>query len=229
MGSFFVILRRFLPEFLRGTAVTLELTAVGIVLGFILGMLLALMRSYGPKWLRLIAIGYIELFRGTPLLVQLFLIYYGLPSLGLILSQSASAYLALGLNSASYQAEYLRGAIQSIGESQMTAGRAIGLSRWQTIRFIIMPQALRLVIPAWSNEPISLLKTSAVVFLIAVQDLMARGRRAATITYNPIGSYIAIAIIYLVIVFAMNALLKWLERKTRIPGFEMETEPASRT
>lgn len=226
MGSTLEILRRFLPEFLKGAAVTLELTAVGLALGFTLGLVLALMRAYGPKWLRMIAIGYIELFRGTPLLVQLFLIYYGLPSMGLTLSQSMSAYLALGLNSASYQAEYLRGAIQSIGESQMTAGRAIGLTRWQTIRYIIMPQALRLVIPAWSNEPISLLKTSAVVFLIAVQDLMARGKRAASITYNPIGSYLAIAVIYLVIVFAMDALLKYLERKTRIPGFEMETEKA---
>lgn len=226
MGDTFIILRRFLPEFLKGTAVTLELTAVGLALGFALGLALALMRAYGLKWLKMIAIGYIELFRGTPLLVQLFLIYYGLPSLGLTLSQNLSAYLALGLNSAAYQAEYLRGAIQSIGESQMTAGRAIGLSRWQTIRFIILPQALRLVIPAWSNEPISLIKTTAVVFLIAVQDLMARGKRVATITYNPIGSYMAIAVIYLVIVFVMNALLKWLERKTKIPGFEMETEQA---
>ncbi|MFU8826246.1 MAG: amino acid ABC transporter permease [Brevefilum sp.] len=226
MEDTFAILRRFLPEFLKGTAVTLELTAVGLALGFTLGLILALMRAYGPKWLRMIAIGYIELFRGTPLLVQLFLIYYGLPSLGLTLTQNTSAYLALGLNSAAYQAEYLRGAIQSIGESQMTAGRAIGLTRWQTIRFIILPQALRLVIPAWSNEPISLLKTTAVVFLIAVQDLMARGKRAATITYNPIGSYLAIAIIYLVMVFGVSALLKWLERKTKIPGFEMETEHA---
>jgi polar amino acid transport system permease protein len=226
MGSVFVILQRFWPEFLKGTLVTLELTAVGILLGFAVGLVLALVRAYGPKWPRLIAIGFIELFRGTPLLVQLFLIYYGLPSMGVTLSQSVSAYLALGLNSAAYQAEYLRGAIQSIGESQMTAGRAIGLSRWQTIRFIIMPQALRLVIPAWSNEPISLLKTSAVVFLIAVQDLMARGKRAASITYNPIGSYLAIAVIYLVMVFAMSAFLKWLERKTKIPGFEMETEKA---
>jgi polar amino acid transport system permease protein len=226
MGETFTILRRFLPEFLKGAAVTLELTAVGLTLGFILGLTLALMKAYGPKWLKMIAIGYIELFRGTPLLVQLFLIYYGLPSMGLTLSQSLSAYLALGLNSAAYQAEYLRGAIQSIGESQMTAGRAIGLTRWQTIRFIILPQALRLVIPAWSNEPISLLKTTAVVFLIAVQDLMARGKRVATITYNPIGSYLAIAVIYLLMVFVLNAILKWLERKTRIPGFEMETDQA---
>jgi len=226
MGSFVGILRRFLPEFLKGTAVTLELTLIGLALGFALGLALALMKAYGPKWLRTIAIWYIELFRGTPLLVQLFLIYYGLPSIGLTLTQATSAYLALGLNSAAYQAEYLRGAIQSIGESQMTAGRAIGLTRWQTIWCIILPQALRLVIPAWSNEPISLLKTSAVVFLIAVQDLMARGRRAASTTYDPIGSYLAVAVIYLVLVFAFTGVLKWVERKTRIPGFEMETDQA---
>jgi polar amino acid transport system permease protein len=160
------------------------------------------------------------------LLVQLFLIYYGLPSLGLTLSQTLSAYLALGLNSAAYQAEYLRGAIQAIGDAQMMAGRSIGLSRWQTIRLVILPQALRLALPAWSNEPISLLKTTAVVFLIAVQDLMAKAKRAATTTYNPIGSYIAVAVIYLVMVFILDALLKWLERKTKIPGLETDTNPA---
>ena len=224
MREWLALLNRFLPEFIKGAAVTLELTAVGLVLGFVLGLGLTLARAYGPKWLRYVAIGYIELFRGTPLLVQLFLIYYGLPSLGITLSQSLSAYLALGLNSAAYQAEYLRGAIQSVGESQMTAGRAIGLSRWKTIVHVILPQALRLVIPAWSNEPIALLKGTAVVFLIAVQDLMAKGKRAATITYNPIGSYLAVAVVYLVLVFALNEVLKWLERKTHIPGFEMESK-----
>ncbi len=174
--------------------------------------------------MRYLAIGYIELFRGTPLLVQLFLIYYGLPSLGVTFSQTISAYLALGLNSAAYQAEYFRGAIQAIGKSQMTAGRAIGLSRWNTIRYVILPQALRLVIPAWSNEPISLLKTTAIVFLIAVQDLMAKGKRAATTTYDPIGSYLAVAVVYLVMVFILNEVLKYMERKTRIPGFDMESK-----
>jgi polar amino acid transport system permease protein len=109
----------------------------------------------------------------------------------------------------------------------MTAGRAIGLSRWQTILHIILPQALRLAIPSWSNEPILLLKSTAVVFLIAVQDLMAKAKRAATTTYNPIGSYLAVAVVYLVMVFALNALLKWLERKARIPGFEMEGKKGS--
>lgn len=218
------LLQRFFSDFVRGAGVTLELTAVGLSLGFVLGLLLALAKIYAPHWLSGIATAYIEIFRGTPLLVQLFLIYYGLPSLGITLSQTLSAYLALGLNSAAYQAEYLRGAIQAIGPSQMMAGRSIGLSRWQTIRHVILPQALRLALPSWSNEPISLLKTTAVVFLIAVQDLMAKAKRAATITYNPIGSYLAVAVVYLLMVFALNALLKWLERKTKIPGFDIDVK-----
>ncbi|MGV7977211.1 MAG: amino acid ABC transporter permease [Anaerolineaceae bacterium] len=218
------LLQRFFSDFVRGAGVTLELTAVGLSLGFVLGLLLALAKIYAPRWLSGIATAYIEIFRGTPLLVQLFLIYYGLPSLGITLSQTLSAYLALGLNSAAYQAEYLRGAIQAIGPSQMMAGRSIGLSRWQTIRHVILPQALRLALPSWSNEPISLLKTTAVVFLIAVQDLMAKAKRAATITYNPIGSYLAVAVVYLLMVFALNALLKWLERKTKIPGFDIDVK-----
>ncbi|HOG77876.1 MAG TPA: amino acid ABC transporter permease [Anaerolineaceae bacterium] len=209
---------------MRGAGVTLELTAVGLTLGFVLGLLLALAKVYAPRFLRGAATAYIEVFRGTPLLVQLFLIYYGLPSLGITLSQNLSAYLALGLNSAAYQAEYLRGAIQAIGPSQMMAGRSIGLSRWQTIRHIILPQALRLALPSWSNEPISLLKTTAVVFLIAVQDLMAKAKRTATITYNPIASYLAVAAVYLVMVFVLNALLKWMERKTKIPGFDIDVK-----
>lgn len=226
MVSWFNIFREYLPSFLQGAAVTLELTAVGLLIGFVLGLGLAVARIYGPKWLRVIAIGYLELFRGTPLLVQLFIIYYGLPSLGLTLSQMLSAYLALGLNSAAYQAEYFRGSLQAIGSSQMTAGRAIGLSRWKTIWYVILPQALRLMIPAWSNEPISLLKTTAVVFLIAVQDLMAKAKRAAAETYDPIGSYLAVAVVYLVMVFILNWGLKYLERKTVIPGFEMESKKA---
>ena len=220
------LFQRFLPDFIKGAGVTIELTVVGLAIGFVLGLLLALARAYGLRWLKAFAIGYIELFRGTPLLVQLFLIYYGLPSLGLTLSQTLSAYLALGLNSAAYQAEYFRGSIQAIGASQMTAGRSIGLSRWKTIWYVILPQALRLMIPSWSNEPISLLKTTAVVFLIAVQDLMAKAKRAATVTYDPIGSYLAVAVVYLVMVFILNWGLKYLERKTRIPGFEMDSKKA---
>jgi polar amino acid transport system permease protein len=108
----------------------------------------------------------------------------------------------------------------------MMAGRSIGLSRWQTIWYVILPQALRLAIPAWSNEPVSLLKSTAVVFLIAVPELMAKAKAIAARTYDPIGSYLAVAVIYLAIVYLLDAFLRWLERATRIPGFEAEGKRA---
>ncbi len=226
MAEWFYFFYTALPAFLNGALVTLELTAVGVLAGFVLGLASALGRVYGGRWLRWLAIGYIELFRGTPLLVQLFLVYYGLPGLGLTLDRMPSAFIALALNSGAYQAEYLRGSILAIGEGQMMAGRAIGLSRWQTIRYIILPQALRLAIPAWSNEPVSLLKSTAVAFLIAVPDLMTRAKALAVQTYDPIGAYIAVAVIYLAMVYVLDAFLKLLEERARIPGYSVEGKKA---
>lgn len=223
MSEWLKLLFDSLPAFGQGLLITLQLTVVGLVGGFVLGLAAALGRLYGNRWVKAIAIGYIELFRGTPLLAQLFLIYYGLPGLGVTLSRMLSAYLALGLNSGAYQAEYLRGAIQSIGDGQMMAGRAIGLSRARAVWHIILPQALRLVIPSWSNEPISLLKSTAIAFLIAVPDLMTRAKSIAARTYDPIGTYLAVAVVYLVVVFILNEGLKWLERRAKIPGLELET------
>jgi polar amino acid transport system permease protein len=222
MSAFFAFFVRFLPEMLRGAGVTILLTVEGLSAGFVIGLMATLARSYAGKFWHGLAVAYIELFRGTPLLVQLFLIYYGLPGLGITLSREWSAFLALALNSGAYQAEYLRGSILAIGDGQMIAGRAIGLSKWKTVYNIILPQALRLAIPAWANEPVSLLKSTAVVFLIAVPDLMARGKAIAAQTYDPIGSYIAVAIVYLAMIYCLDAFLKWLERYTKIPGFELE-------
>ena len=226
MSDFFTFFLRFLPDLLRGAGITILLTAEGLAAGFILGLLTALARTYGDKFWRGLAVGYIELFRGTPLLVQLFLIYYGLPGLGITLSRELSALLALGLNSGAYQAEYLRGSLLAIGEGQMMAGRAIGLSRWKTVWHVILPQALRLAIPAWSNEPVSLLKSTAVVFLIAVPELMAKAKSIAAKTYDPIASYLAVAIIYLAMVYLLDLVLRWMENNTRIPGFDMEGKKA---
>lgn len=226
MSDFFTLFVRFLPDLVQGLLMTLWLSLQGLAAGFVLGMLAALARVYGEKFWRNVAVVYIELFRGTPLLVQIFLIYYGLPSLGITLSRELSAFLALALNSGAYQAEYLRGSILAIGDNQMMAGRSIGLSRWKTIRYVILPQALRLAIPAWSNEPVSLLKSTAVVFLIAIPELMAKAKSIAARTYDPIGAYLAAAVMYLAAVYILIALLNWLERATRIPGFDMEGKKA---
>jgi polar amino acid transport system permease protein len=226
MIDFFEFFIRFLPDLLRGAGMTLLLTAEGLAAGFVLGLAATLARTYGGKFWRGLAVGYIELFRGTPLLVQVFLLYYGLPGLGITLTREWAAFLALGLNSGAYQAEYLRGSILAIGDGQMIAGRAIGMSKWGTVFNIILPQALRLAIPAWANEPVSLLKSTAVVFLITVPELMAKAKAIAAKTYDPIGSYIAVAIIYLAMVYLLDAFMKWAERYTAIPGFEMEGKKA---
>lgn len=226
MTDFFDFFVRFLPDLLKGAGMTLLLTFEGLAAGFVLGLASALARAYGSKFWRGLAVGYIELFRGTPLLMQLFLLYYGLPGLGITLSREWAAFLALGLNSGAYQAEYLRGSILAIGDGQMMAGRAIGLSKWSAVFNIILPQSLRLAIPAWANEPVSLLKSTSVVFLIAVPELMARAKTIAARTYDPIGSYMAVALVYLALVFIVDFIMKWLEQHTRIPGLELEGKKA---
>jgi len=226
MIAFFEFFVRFLPDMLKGAGITILLTAEGLAAGFVLGLLASLARVYGNKFIRGLAVSYIELFRGTPLLMQLFIIYYGLPGLGITFSREWCAFLALGLNSGAYQAEYLRGSLLAIGDGQMMAGRSIGMSRAKTIWYVILPQALRLAIPAWSNEPVSLLKSTAVVFLIAVPELMAKAKSIAAQTYDPIGTYLAVALVYLAMVYLLDAFLRWVERASRIPGFEMEGKKA---
>lgn len=226
MSAWLTLFRDGLPSLLAGAWITLELTAAGLVLGFGLGLLSGLGRVYGNRPVRWLSIAYIEVFRGTPLLVQLFLIYYGLPGLGITFSRLDAAFLAMGLNSGAYQAEYLRGSLQAVGLGQMLAGRAIGLSRWQTIWHVILPQAMRLAIPAWANEPAALLKSSAVAFLVAVPELMARAKSIAAQTYDPIGAYLAAGLVYLGIVFALDQVLKTVERRTRIPGLDAEVKRA---
>jgi polar amino acid transport system permease protein len=224
MTEWIQILGSYWPEFVRGAKITIQLTLVGLGFGAILGLLAALGRVYGGKWVRRIAVGYIEIFRGTPILVQLFVVYFGFPDFGITFSRMMAAFLVLALNSGAYQAEYFRGAIQAIGSGQMMAARSIGMSRMKSIRYIILPQAFRIVIPAWSNEPVSLLKASAVVFLIAVPDLMTQAKTIAARTFEPIGTYIAVAIIYLAMVFVLTMILNFLEKRYKIPGIETEAQ-----
>jgi polar amino acid transport system permease protein len=208
-------------RFASGAIVTLEITAVAVLIGVALGLPLALTRLYGPRWLGATAVAYIELFRGTPLLVQLFIVYYGLPSFGILLDNLPAAFITLGLNSAAYQAEYFRGAIKSIDPGQVTAARAVGMSHLQALRHVLLPQAVRVVLPAWSNEVIGVMKASAVVFLIAVQDLMAQAKIIFGRTFDPVQAYVVVTIVYLVMIAILAFLLSRLEHRLRIPGLEV--------
>jgi polar amino acid transport system permease protein len=224
MQSLLTLLQNVLPELLRGTLVTLELAIVALAIGLLVGLPAALARVYGGRWLRLAAVAYIEIFRGTPLVVQLFVVYYGLPDLGITFSRMAAAFITLGLNSGAYQAEYFRGAIQAVGSGQMTAARALGMTQWQAIRYIVLPQAIKLALPAWSNEAVSMIKYTAVVFLIAVPDLMGKAKILGGRYFNYIELYAIAAVIYILLVFVATRLVRFIERRMYTPGLEMEVE-----
>lgn len=224
MESIVSFMMRVLPDLWQGTLITLELAAWSLLLGTALGLPLGVVRMYGPGWTQRLVAGYVLIFQGTPLLVQLFVIYYGLPQLGITFNGKVAACIALALHSAAYQAEYLRGALQSISAGQMTAARAIGMSKPQAIVNIILPQAFRLVLPSWSNEVISMIKYTAIVYMIAIQDLMGQAKNLTSQIFRPIPIYLTAALIYLLLVGITYFVLRALERRLHVPGLTMEHE-----
>lgn len=213
------------PKIAQGLPLTLLITFSCIGIGIVLGVLLALGRVYGPRILRGFCVVYIQFFRGTPLLVQLFIVYYGFPTWGITLTALQSGILALGLNTAAYQAEYFRGAIQAVSGGQMLAARSMGMSLPKAIRFAILPQAFRLVLPAWSNEFILMLKYSSIVYIITLLDLMGKAKRLASRDSRSFEIFIVVALFYLVLVFIVSTLLRLLEKRVRIPGLGSPGEP----
>ena len=218
MSDFFELARQILPDLLDGLWVTLELWLLCLVFGGILAIVIALCRVYGSKPFYYLATGYIEIIRGTPLLVQVFIVYYGLGDMGILLSPFLSAAIAFSVNTAAYQAEYIRGAIQSIRGGQTEAALAIGMSKYQLVRYIVLPQALRIVIPPWSNEAILMLKFTSVAFLVTVTELMSRARAIATSKYRYKEVFTHFACIYFVLVLIFTFLLNQLENKITTPG-----------
>jgi polar amino acid transport system permease protein len=216
--DFFQFFLNSLPDLLNGLGNTLLLTFVSITAGFFIGLALALGRVYGNKIIKFFCIGYIEIIRGTPLLVQLFIIYFGLPSAGVVFSPMQAALIGLSINSGAYQAEYLRGSLQSIESGQMIAARSLGMNRRKSIRHIILPQALRISIPAWSNEFIYLLQYSSIAYIITVAELTAEGKFIAAPTFRYLEVFTIIAIIYLVITIISSEIFDRIAKHLSIPG-----------
>lgn len=194
----------YLGDLLEGLIVTLQLSFAALAIGSILGICTAIARRYGNRLMSLIANTYVELIRGTPLTVQMFIIYYGLPSLGILFSATASAIIALSINSGAYQAEYFRGAIESIGGGQMEAALSTGMTKTQAILRIILPQALRLALPSWSNEAAYLPKYSSIAFLVTVPELIARAKVAIARNLRPLEVYLVVAAIYLIVIASIS-------------------------
>lgn len=218
MSGFFELAGDIIFILLYGLLVTLQLWVLTLVFGGILAVLTALARIYGNKPLYYFATGYVELIRGTPLLVQLFIVYYGLGDIGLFLNPFLAAVIAFSVNTAAYQAEYIRGAIQSTRGGQIEAALSIGMNKLKFIRHIVLPQALRIVIPSWSNEAIIMLKFTSLAFMVTVPELMAQGRMIATRNYRYLEVFAIVAFIYLVVVLIFTKFLDLLEKKTAIRG-----------
>ena len=209
-----------LPYVLGGVGVTTATVVAAMLLGFICGLPLAVLQVYGPAWVQWPVRVYVWFFRGVPILLLLFLFYFGLFRLfALDLDAVAACSIVLGLTSAAYQSQIFRGAIQSLPQGQMRAARALGMSDSQAITVIVLPQALRLSIPGWSNEYSILLKDSALCFALGAPDIMARAGAVASRTYEHMPMYIMVGLLYFLVTWAGVRLLRALERRTHIPGY----------
>jgi polar amino acid transport system permease protein len=223
MNENLAVIYQSFPYLIRGVMITIGLVTGALGLGFVMGIPMAVGQVYGNKYISRIISFYVWFFRGLPVLVLLFLFYFGLFSLlGFNLSAFTAAILVLGLRSAAYQSQIFRGSIQSISEGQMLAARSLGMKKSEAILNIILPQALRISIPGWSNEYAILLKDSAVTYAIGVMEILTRANFVATRTYRPMPIFLTCAVIFIVLTYGGVKLLDLLENKVKIPGYGEE-------
>jgi polar amino acid transport system permease protein len=210
---------------MQGMLVTVELTVSLLAVGLTFGIAVALGQVYGPRPLVLLMSSYERFFRAMPILVLLVVSYYGLAFLAntyglefLRVPTFATAVLVFGLHSSAYQSQIFRGSIQAIKPGQLLAARALGMTRLQAIRHIVLPQALRLAIPAWSNEYSGVLKDTSFVFAIGVTELTRQGWQIMQRTREVFLIFIVVALVYLVLTYLGTSLLELLERRVGVPG-----------
>lgn len=212
MLDFSVVLKN-APALLEGAMMTLGISLFSIALGFIGGGLLCLARISAKPWLVRIARVYISALRGTPLLVQLAIVFYFLPLLGLSLEPVSAAIITLAMNTSAFQAEILRGGFQTLARGQNEAAWTIGLGWWKTLRYIQMPQVVRKTLPSLVNETIDIIKNSALISTIAVTDLMRIAQTYSSTTYRPLEFFITAGLMYLLMTSAVAVVGRWVERR----------------
>ncbi|MFC5601775.1 amino acid ABC transporter permease [Sporosarcina koreensis] len=203
--------------FLKAALVTLKITAIAIVLGTVFGIIFALMKISKSKILQTIANLYITLIRGTPLIVQIMFLYFGITSIVVLLNFWAGA-IALGVHNGAYIAEIFRGAIQGVDRGQREASLALGMNRTQAMRRIIFPQALRRAIPPLGNQFIITLKDSSLVYVIGVTELFGLANREAASSFLQFETFLIVGMYYLVLVLIFTWLLKWYENRLNVDG-----------
>lgn len=215
-----------LPYLLLGTFNTAVIVSAAMLLGLLLGIAIAVGLVYGNRPLRFVLGLYVWFFRGVPVLVLLFLFYFGLFTfLGLPFDALTSVSLVLGMTTGAYQANIFKGAMLALPRGQFKAASALGMTDLQTIRSIILPQILRLSIPAWSNEYSIILKDSALAFVIGAPEIMARTQFVASRTYQHLPLYIAAGLLYFLLTWLGVSALRTLEHRLRIPGYTHHGNP----
>ncbi len=219
-----VILQRYYPYFLDGVKNTLIIAAMSVVLGVVFGTLMAIMRMCRIKPLRWLAVAYIEFVRGTPLMVQLMFIFYGLPMVGIEFpdvsfipnfSRFMAGIVAMSINSCAYVAEVIRSGIQSVDEGQMEAARSIGFKYGESMRLVILPQAVRNILPALGNEFVTVIKESSIVSVIGISDLMYGTNGVIALTYRSLPCLAIAAIMYFILTFISSRLIAKLEKRMK--------------
>ncbi|MEH7085179.1 amino acid ABC transporter permease [Neobacillus drentensis] len=212
----FSLVGEFIPFLVKAAVVTIQLSLVSIILGMVFGLLIALMRISKIKILSYVAQFYIWIIRGTPMLVQLFLVYFGLPQIGIELTPFISSVIALGLNAAAYIAEIYRGGIMSVPIGQMEAAESLGMKYPAIMKKIILPQALRVSVPSLGNQAVMMLKDSSLASLVTVSELMMVSQRFAATNYAFIEFYIVAAGFYLVMTTIFTFILNKIEQRMSI-------------
>lgn len=199
--------------------ITIQIGAAGFILAVFISVIVGCCRSRKmPKIIEVILAVYVEIFRGTPLLVQLFFVYYGMPSLGFKIPPIVAAVVTMGLNSGSYLSENVRASIMAVDKGQYEAAHMLGYNSFQTNIHIILPQAMRIAIPSFMNGFSSIIKETSIVSVLPVIELTKLGNQVYARTYHPFEIYILLGIIYFVLTFSLTFLAKWLERRASIVG-----------
>lgn len=210
----FELIQNALPILILGAGVTIEITAFSVSVGFFIGLFVGIARISQFKVLRVLATIYADCIRGTPLLVQIFLIYFALPMvIGQRVEPFIAAVAACGINSGAYVSEIFRAGIQAIDIGQMEAGRSLGMTWWQTMYSIILPQAIRNILPPLGNEFIAMLKDSSLVSVIGFEELTRRGQLIIAQTYGSFEIWMTVAILYLIMTLAISRIVSLLEKR----------------
>ena len=206
------------PEMWRGAIATIWISFLSLVLALVIGLMVSLLRLSHIKTVRRLASFYVDLIRGTPALIQILAIYFGLPYFGIAMPAYVAGIIALGINSGAYISEMIRGALEAMDKGQMEAARGLGMSYSQTMRRILLPQILQIIIPPITGEYNSLVKGSSLLSVISIAELTRVGQRMLGVSFRPVESYLPIALIYFVINYIIVRITSSVEKRLAARG-----------